>query len=371
MMISKAGFAIALVAVAAVIPTSSRPRTKRLSRGPAFTQNLDQMKIDQEDLRDAEKLRTQYRRVSILATNAEDSELRDVAGVAADVIATGLSYGTDLIVVDDLSNERVFGSSDDRSQWNDAAKSHGIDLLVLVEIQSEPKRLQVEIVPAASDVTVQTVAPIPLDDLSDEVVTAAVKARSQTLAELSSSAGKHVAQLDRMPQGNLEALKHLRSARQTLARAVLIDDDQQREKVVRQSLEHAEKALEASPRLLEASIVKATCLDELNEKEQVEATLRGGRRVLDRSQHDLLAQMELMADYARFVRTDPIESLESYDEMLQVSPTSLTGLWAMIDILLTGDGTAPIAPADMDLAEKYGAMIVALHPDCGVAEVLK
>ena len=81
--------------------------------------------------------------------------------------------------------------------------------------------------------------------------------------------------------------------------------------------------------------------------------------------------MELKGDYARFVLNDEDEQYARYVEILEIDPTNLTGLWTMIDILLTSPNAAKDKQT-LEFAAGYAAKLIAFHPNSAVAgEIMK
>ena len=371
MLIPKSTLILVAIATAAIIPASSKPRTKRLSRGPAFTTNLERLNVRPADLEAARKLREQFRRVVVLALSEDvDDEGISNAHIVAELLHRGLRYGKGLILVDPLSRHQVFDTLVDTTQRVEAARKNDIDTIVLVRVSGQPLELRIDIVSVANGNT-QPGEALFIKDESASLIAAAVKARRSTLDRLQSSAGPHGEQLDRLPLGEIDALKHLFSAQRTIAKAVLEDADDKRAKTLNDALEKADLAIASSTKLLEAYVLKATCHDELGNKRDVIDTLRRGRRQLNPRKHDLLTQQELLADYARFVTNRDEDSKELYENLLKTEPTSLTGMWAVIDILLTGNGRSPIDDEQVKLANEYAAKVIVLHSTSGVAQMIQ
>lgn len=368
-MLYKTFFTLVALLSSGVIPPPSPPRTVRQSRGPGWTNGLNKLAVADADLRSQQELRQKYRRVAVVALSDSVEAPVTAGDVAADVIQTGVRYGNQLILVDGLTSKRLFGSAAGTAGLQRIAKENDIDLVVLVGIDADHSSLTLELISASGETTGK-ISPVKLNDLTDGVIEPSVQSRATILEAINAVPKVHADQLGRQPMADFAGLQELVTAKHLLAAVTKDQKAPARAAIFLSASKAAQRAIASSPKLLEAYIVLASCQDELVEKEEVVRVLRLGRRNLSRDQHDLLTQLELRADYERFVKTSPGKSLVAYQELLETNPTNLTGLWAMIDILLSGDPPSPASGQDIQSATNYAAKLIAFHPQSGVSRMI-
>ncbi len=351
---------------AGVLPAPSRPGTKRLSRGPAWTANLDKLVVSQDDIREAVEERKQRRRVAVIADPRSAGMAEVAASIAAEVIRSGVRYGNRLIVVDGLTSETLFGLAVDAKQIQEVARKNDVDLVFVIRIDEPGRRMAIRVVSSKQDES-KAIEPISLENTNEFVIDQAVKARRTLLAAIAALPTAHDRQLDLRPQADFAAMQHFIQAKRMLASVIDIDDDKDRKIRYQKALESIDDSIKTSPDFLEAYVLKASCYDELGSKKQLQDTLITATQKSNLNKHDLLTRQEVQADNARFVQANGVEAMEAYQGLLEVDPTNLTGLWAIIDILLTGDGKSPADSATIAVAETYAAQLLAFHPQSGVA----
>ena len=351
---------IAVVATTTVIPAPSRPRTKRLSRGPAWT-DFRELALDSETIGEAKRSVDKRKRIAVLGRpNGVAS-----AEVAAELVRPGLRYSQRLIVVDATTTETLFASAKSAADLRETAQKHGVDLVLVVNVDAELKQASMTVYPSNEDTV--TIGRAALEDLEGSVIRYAVRARKTFLGNREMMPANNAEQLDRQPKADFAAMTHHIAARRKLAGVIKTEDAVQRLEICREAMASADRAIAESQNFLEAYLIKASCQDELDQKVELQQTLRMAWGKKDPPEHDLLTLLELQGDYARFVQSDIDTAYGAYTQLLGVDPTNLTGLWAMIDILLTPDENTDPDPEE---AAKYAATLVACHPHSGVARAI-
>ena len=350
---------------AAVLPSVSRPRTAKLSRGPVWT-DFRNLAIDDQTTMKAKQLRTESRRLAVVAI---DSQRRPAVEVMAELIRSGLMYGKNLIVTDLTTTTAIFDREQNPQAIRATAKNNGLDLVILLSIVTDTKTVQVEVMPT-SDEPDMRLESIQLDNLENAVLDAAIELRIILLQRLNASPIQHAKQISIRPQASFAAIEKYLNAKQTIGTVMATKNIQHRQQLCREAIDKVNQVIADAPDFLEAYLLKTSCQDELNEETALRETLTIAVQKYDFNKHDLLTHLELTGDEARFVQSDALRALESYQKLLDVCPGNLTALWAIIDILLAGDG---IDKPDKDMiqsASQYAAMIVACHPQSAVAQAI-
>lgn len=355
------------ILVSSGLPMPSRPRTKRLSRGPVWSDALEKLVVTPQALNDAERLRKQRRRIAVVAGLDAAGQAVDSAQVAAELIRSGMRYGDQLIVVHEWTSRPLFETASSGEQIRKIANENAIDLVVVVRVEATQQELSLQVFSTSKE-TLPQVPLIKIADMTEAVVDAALQSRGTLLEAINALPNINRDQLNRRPVASFEAMEHLADAKRMLGSAFKVKNDNQRQSIFKNAAKAADQAIRMSPNFLEAYIVKASCEDELGAKEDVKMTLRTAFQKMNPGQDDLLTRLELRGDFERFARTNRLNALEAYQELLDTDPTNLTGLWAMIDILLTGDGTTPVPDQDIKDAADLAAKLVTFHPQCGVAQ---
>lgn len=138
---------------------------------------------------------------------------------------------------------------------------------------------------------------------------------------------------------------------------------------------HARSAIKADPRYMKASILLASCLDSLNNSTGKKQELERAGRLLGevRKTTDELTRLELLGDLAGTQGDDGIsDALDSYDAMLEISPTHARALWSTVEALI-GIGDDASRPTKEDLADagNVASMLIVAHPHSSMAKFLK
>jgi len=355
---------IAAILAGAVLPTPNRPRTERLSRGPAWT-SLRNLAIDQPAIVAAKQLRSESKRIAVVCVNAAEQPAVDAM---ADLIRSGLMLGKNVIVTDMATSERLFSAASETPAIREIALANDIDIVirVRVDVSDESYVAKLEIV-AKQDEASLMLKPISLTNLDAAVLDAAVIARKSLLQKLEAVPELHGDQLDRLPQATMKSMLGFLSAKRMVMSVIATEQKQSRESLCRDALIKVDAVLAASPDFLEAYLLKASCQDELDQTLELKQTLTTAYQKSDPNRQSQLTLLELKGDYARFVLSDASAALEAYLELLNTDPTNLTGLWGMIDILLAGDGASEPDESTIREAAEIAALLIASHPQSGVA----
>lgn len=358
---------VAVILAGAVLPTPSRPRTERLSRGPAWT-SLRNLAIDQPAIVAAKRLRSESRRIAVVGVNAAEQPAVDAM---TELICSGLMLGTNLIVTDMATSERLFNLANGTPAICEIALTNDIDIVVRVRINigEIPLVAKLEIISMMSEAS-STLNPINLADLDAAVLDAVVIARKSLLQTLEALPESHADQLDRLPQASLKSIINFITAKRMVMSVIAEKNKQSRESLCRDAIVKLDSVLAASPDFLEAYLLKASCQDELDQTLELKQTLTTAYQKSDPNQQNRLTLLELKGDYARFVQSDASSALEAYVELLNTDPTNLTGLWGMIDILLAGDGASEPDESTIREAAEIAALLIASHPQSGVARAI-
>jgi hypothetical protein len=355
---------VCILLAGAVLPTPSRPRTERLSRGPAWT-TLRSLAIDQPAIVAAKQLRDASKRVAVVGVNPVEQPAVDAM---AELIRHGLMLGKNVITVDMATSERLLNAARDPKAIREIALLNDIDIVVRVTIAASNNTdiAQVEIV-SRHEETTSMLEPIRLADLDAAVLDASIVARKLVLQELEALPETNNEQLVRLPQATLKSILDFLSAKRTVMSVIAADDKQTRDGLCRAALTKLDTVIDASPDFLEAYLLKASCQDGLEQSLELKRTLTTAYQKSDPSKQNRLTLLELKGDYLRFVKSDASAALEAYLELLSADPANLTGLWSVIDILLTGDETTEPDDATIREAAEMAALLITSHPQSGVA----
>lgn len=358
---------VAVIVSTGVLPAPPRPRAKRLSRGPVWT-NFQKLKLDSESVAAARESAKSLRRVAVVPVVVSTDQPIDNSDIVAEVIRQGIGYGDRLIVVSQCRVDSDSVGDELIAETVDEMGNNGWDIVVFVH--HEPGALQISITDAN-----RATANLPKLKLkpTDSVVSVAVKSRSVVLAHLEAMPnGERKRQIGIEPQARIPAFKNYLEAKHRLDESVLQLKPELRFVAYEEAIKSLQNAITDSPSFLEAAILKASCEDELDREQDLKLTLTRAFQAIDPAiAQDAMSVAELKADYGRFVNREPETALLEYQRLLELNPTSLTGLWAMIDILLTGDGTSEMDKETLEMSADYAAKIVSLYPKSSVAKAIQ
>ena len=366
-MLSKLILLLVALASLTVIPSPNRPRTKRLSRGPAWT-DFRKLAVDPARIEAVKEENKERTRIAVVARQTGQADDPSDADIAAELIRSAMRYSHELIVMDAATTESLFHDNQVASIRSGLQAGH-VDVLVMVTVSAHPNTLSLEFIRSDPEQSTH-LGPINLPASDNPVIDASIRSRAKVLEELGAEVGVNAAQLGRTPHATSVSLKQYIKARRKLRTVVKIDDEQERKNRCKDALKFADLAIDNSPRFLDAYLVKASCHDELDETVELQQTLKIAYKQIDPPEHDELTLLELKGDYARFVLNDVDEQYARYVEILEIDPTNLTGLWTMIDILLTSPDAAKDKET-LEFAARYAAQLIAFHPDSAVARAIR
>lgn len=356
--------ALFLVAATATafLPPIPVPSTKELSRGPAWTKGLEQLAVTEASLEQVRAIRKERSRVAVVAVSSEKG-VGTHSHIAAELIRSGLRYSNGLILVDAASSDVLFAAAADDGARRKVAEESDIDGIVIVDVTSD-KKLNIQVTLKDAKSKLDSVA---LSDLDADLKKAAVDARSSVIKKLNASVNAD-ASIERSPKASVKAIGTFLLAREKVASAIALKNQAARGKMYEEALQILDETLAASPTYVEAYILKASCHDELLQKESVVEALKTAKDQVDSSRDELLTIQELEGDYLRFVNKSAFKAYKAYESMVDADPSNLVGLWSMIDVLLTGNGKDKPNGRSINMASELATQIVAYHPNSLVAK---
>lgn len=341
------------IASTAITPSvsPSRPRTARLSRSPVWT-DFRSLAVDAEAKKSAEDLLQGKVRVAVVALPAKDGS--PAGAVVASLVRNGYEFSAHHIVVDGLTTKHIFAAIADVDSAKQTAAAHHIDELVLCHVSQG--NLAVQSISLKDD-TAKQLVPVGLSE-SEQALEAAV---SQLYVQLVENTPVSLESI-----GPLRAMIQLQDARDKLHDSANVDDADRRKATCTEVIGLTEAVIASSPSLLEARLLRASCYDELGDDERVKQTLQDAYAIRDPNKHSRLTLLELEGDYARFVKNDVPAAMDAYLAMLEINPSNLTGLWSLIDVLVSGEVDKPT----LEEAASLAARLVVSHPDSSVAQAI-
>lgn len=351
-----------LAFLVAVLPPVSpkRPKTARLSRGAVWT-NFEALKLENSELLKARKRVEGLQRIAVVSAKPE-SRAGDEASVCAFLLGQKLHYGPHLLPVDFVTTRQLFRDCETLQQAVEVAREHDIQALIWCAQNDQAIGITHAIVsPAAEQAELASL------DIHKNWLEDVAKVREQVHAVLKIT---NATELDQLPSDNSAALMKLLNAYQVTARIIEAKDEAEQKELCEEAIMLADEALKLHVGLIEAYILKASCLDELGRAGEVKQTLRDGYSRRDRRKTDELTNHELDADHARFCLVDDDSAFDGYLKIVELDPHSLRGNWGLIDLLLTPkSGNRPLKE-DIDGASELAIEILAKHPDSAVSSVL-
>ena len=351
------------VASTAVTPSISRtrPRTARLSRGPAWT-DFRSLAVGSDAKVEAEEFAKSKIRAAVVTVATGDEKKSDVDAVAF-LMRQGFGLSQETILVDASTTDRWFADAADADAIARIAAEKNLQLLVTCQSNKDNVILKLL---KLTDGGTQVMKEAMLPNNDSQIIDSTLKLRAGWVPSLGKV--KSQAFLGRKSNNSIETLTGLSKASQLLRNAANIDDTTERKAICDSVLHQIDSVISADPNLLEAYLVKASCLDELGEEQQLKLTLAKAFSLRNPSVHSPLTVAELEGDYARFVQSDPVAAMEAYGEILAINESNLVGLWSLIDLLLSDSEEAD----DETLAEAatLAARLVQCHPGSSVAEAI-
>ena len=351
----------------AVLPTPSRPRTKRKSRGPEIWTDFRTLALSDAVVSEAESVAKDLHRIAVVPVTSRESDEISPAEVSAELIRGGLRYSDSLILMDLETTSRIFQNSDQSSVVKIANQSN-IDHVVLVSVPADEQRIQLTLMGIESQKNHSF--SIPWKGAGESIIDASCRARRQILTQLNAVPSQFADQLDRAPDASAESLTELLAARQILSSAILTEDHDERKKLCRDAVGRLDHAIELSPNLLEAYSIKTSCHLELGQVDVAKSTLEKVKPLCDSRTSDKLLLLELNGDYAGLVKggvEGQTERMENYYEIISISPTDLRGLWTMLDVALPDQGEE----YDLEMAAKFASKLITFHPHSSVAQAIR
>jgi tetratricopeptide (TPR) repeat protein len=196
--------------------------------------------------------------------------------------------------------------------------------------------------------------------LSDEVL-------QDLLKQMDSLPGPaKLQEMSRVPTTNFQARTECDSGFALLAQAAASEATEAR-KLSEQALQHAEAAVNADPNYVQAYILEASCLWNLERAADLEACLRAARIKSDPAIVDELTRLELEGDYAMFVERDFDKAIENYKRMLDIDAAHSRALLSLAGLYAGDFGAADAGIHDSDRAAEYAARLNAAHPGSSMA----
>ncbi len=339
----------------------SRPRTARLSRGPAWT-DFRSLAMSEDAKANAQEMLAGKKRIAVVVLSASQDPSSAVS-VFGTLVREGMRFSEQLVLVDTTTTDRLFADADTVDAARSVAKKHHIDLIVCCQRRTPA---EIEMVLVKDDSPLEPTV-ISLDDTNKSVIGAAMKSRTHVMKTFDALPTAHQDAIELAPNGSLAAVKLWCRGTQQLRSVVTIQDPTKRKKICQAILSTADQALAESPNFIEAYLLKASCFDELGDEERLNQTLRDAYSKRNPKRDSPLTILELEGDYARFVDQDLLAAMEAYDKILTQNPTDLTALWSLIDVALSSDTDKET----IAMASEWAARLVASHPDSNVAEAIQ
>ncbi|WP_442509314.1 tetratricopeptide repeat protein [Novipirellula sp. SH528] len=342
----------------------SRPRTARLSRGPAWT-DFRSLAMSHEAQRSAKEMLEGKKRIAVVVlSNQQDAhDSPSDVSVFGTLVREGMRFSDQLVLVDTSTTDRLFADAGTVDAARSVAEEHHIDLIVCCQLRTPS---EIEMVLVKDDSQLEPTV-ISLDDANQSVIAAAMKARTHVMTTFDALPTKHQDAIDLAPNGSLAAVKLWFHGTRLLRSVVTIQDPAKRKEICQAILSTADQALADSPNFIEAYLLKASCFDELGDEERLNQTLLDAYSKRNPKRDSPFTILELEGDYARFVDQDLLAAMETYDKILTQNPTDLTALWSLIDVALSS-GTDKETVA---MASELAALLVASHPDSNVARAIQ
>ena len=182
MLFHKTGIVLAFVAIASVLPSSNKPRTKRISRGPAWT-DFRKLAVDPAKIEAAKHDAIVRTRIAVVAKQTGQANEPSNADVAAELIRSGLRYSNGLIVMDAATTETLFNANQDQ-KIRDCLQAGHVGVIVLISVNAEPKKtLSVEFIRKDPHPST-TLEPIQLGAEDDALIDASIQSRTTVLEKL-------------------------------------------------------------------------------------------------------------------------------------------------------------------------------------------
>jgi tetratricopeptide (TPR) repeat protein len=175
-----------------------------------------------------------------------------------------------------------------------------------------------------------------------------------------------VREMSKVPTLNFDARRECDAGFRLLYQVAATSPDSMLE-LSEKALKHAEAAVQTDPNYLQAYILKASCLWNLDRMADVETCLRAARIKSDPASVDELTRLELDGDYATFVERNFDRAIESYKKILEIDAGHVRALWSLTGLYTGNYGAADAGIDDAEVAAQYAARLVAAHPDSPMA----
>ena len=356
----------ALALLACIVPTVSteRPRTKQQSRGTPVWTDLSKLALKEAGSEGVQETKAGTRSIACVA-KASNERTTD-ADVFAQMLAACAAHHPQLVVVDALATQSLFRDCRSATDAAEVCRNHEIDVAVWCE--SNGSSIKANLLTAAADG--KDMPPLALD-LNGDWVASLAEQRRQMLERLGLALPAEQNVMSKVATKDVAAFRKFVEASRTLYKAIGLNDPTKRKDLCASAIELASEATALDADFIEAYLLKASCQDELGQSEAVKQTLRDAAARKNPQRHDALTLQELEGDFAHFCSGDVEAAVAHYQGILDINPSDLRALWALVDIYLTGDGLNKPTKEDISEASELAAMIVVLHPHSSIAKAIR
>ncbi|WP_144057657.1 hypothetical protein, partial [Novipirellula maiorica] len=205
----------------------SRPRTARLSRGPAWT-DFRSLATSEEAKNLAKESLEGKKRIAVVAIsesqNTQDSP-SDLS-VFATLVREGMRFSDQLVLVDTATTDRLFADANTVDAARSVAEQHNIDLIVCCQWRSPS---EIKLVLSKDDSPLETKV-ISLPDADSSIIAAAISARTDVMKSFDAFPDNLRNAIELAPNGSLSSIKLWCRGTQQLRRVVTIEDPEQRKR---------------------------------------------------------------------------------------------------------------------------------------------